>query len=96
MKEIKPLEFYKNNVDKMILSIITQSFINTLPASEITEILWRIFHKKNEIIINLAKYVKNTVEINGKDINEVLEAVSFFAFILKDYAYKNIGQPIKK
>jgi hypothetical protein len=36
------------------------------------------------------------VEEKDKNIDDVLNSVSFFAFILKEYAYKNIGQPINK
>lgn len=96
MKENKPIEFYHEQVSKMITITIIKSFIKEANCKELSDILWRIFHKKEKIVNNIAKYVKVMVEEKDKDLNDVLNSVSFFAFILKEYAYKNIGQPINK
>lgn len=96
MKENKPLEFYHDQVCKMITIVIIQNFIKESSCKELSDVLWRIFHKKDKVVNNIAKYVKTTVEERDKKIDDVLNSVSFFAFILKDYAYKNIGQPINK
>jgi|688.fasta_scaffold556287_1 hypothetical protein len=96
MKDSKPIEFYHEQVSKMITITIIRSFIKDSSCKELSDILWRIFHKKERIVNNIAKYVKVMVEEKDKNIDDVLNSVSFFAFILKEYAYKNIGQPINK
>ena len=89
------LQDYETLVKRTLIITFIQGSINQLPPDELIRDLHRMFRLKKKVIANLTAYVQREVEQKQHDLQTVLANISLFAFVLRDFADRNLGQPLR-
>ncbi len=86
---------YERLVKQMVIVVYINTYLGQYDnLEEMIDKLNRIFKHKQKVFSNLARYVEKQVA-KGRKAEDAANDLSFFAGVLHDFAYKNIGQPIR-
>jgi uncharacterized protein YtpQ (UPF0354 family) len=80
---------YEDVVKKYILYTFVNYHINQLSYADLSDILSKLFIRKEKAIDRLVKYVTNEVEVKNHPINKVLNNISMFPILFARYINKN-------
>ena len=85
---------YERLVKQMVIIVYINTYLGKYEnLDEMIDKLNRIFKHKQKVFANLAKYVEKQVS-KGRKPEDAANDLTFFAGVLHDFAYKNVGQPI--
>ena len=87
---------YDAAVKDMLLQSFTHYWRGRVHPDLFVDNVYRIFHRKQKVIANLAAYVRDEVEVRGHPIQEVLSNLTFFGQVLWEFVDKNLGQSLAK